>query len=178
MSGPSLTEAGSFGKPHGIKGEIAAAIEIDGVEIMPDDFVFANIDGLEVPFRVLSVRYKGAGYLLTLKGIDNEKQAAMLANRPLLLEEGDIAEGDEDDGDIMYLEDLAGFTITDRGRSIGVVEDYTEPTPHNPLFVVRTGDGDEILVPASEDLIIGIDTDNKTIDMNLPEGLVDLNSSK
>lgn len=177
MNGPSLTEAGSFGKPHGIKGEIAAGIDIDEVEIVPDDFVFANIDGLEVPFRVLSVRRKGSGYLLTLKGIDNESEAAMLANRPLLLEGVESSEID-DDSDLVYLEDLVGFTLTDQGRTIGVVEDYNEPTEHNPLFVVRTVNGDEILVPASEDLINDLDTDNKTIDMNLPEGLVDLNSSK
>ena len=149
MSGPSLTEAGSFGKPHGIKGEIAAAIETDGVEIMPDDFVFANIDGLEVPFRVLSVRYKGAGYLLTLKGIDNEKQAAMLANRPLLLEGVESSEID-DDSDLVYLEDLVGFTLTDQGRTIGVVEDYTEPTEHNPLFVVRTVSYTHLTLPTSD----------------------------
>ena len=64
-----LTEAGVFGKPHGIKGEIAASIDIDGIDIAADDFVFARIDGLDVPFRVEAVRYKGSGYLLTLKGL-------------------------------------------------------------------------------------------------------------
>lgn len=177
MSIPALIEAGSFGKPHGIKGEIAASLDLDDVEIRPDDFVFATIDGLNVPFRVLAVRYKGSGYLLTLKGIDDEKAAALLANKPLFLEGVESDEADDDD-DVVYLEDLVGFTLTDQGRTIGVVEDYTEPTEHNPLFVVRTVSGDEILVPASEDLINDLDTENKTIDMNLPEGLVDLNSSK
>lgn len=172
-----LTEAGVFGKPHGIKGEIAASIDIDGVEIAPDDFVFARIDGLDVPFRVEAVRYKGAGYLLTLKGIKDEKAAARLSGGPLYME-CDIEDSDDSESDQVYLEDLIGFTVSDRGVSIGVVEDYSEPTPHNPLFVLRRPDGTELLVPASDDLIVDIDFDNNNIDMDLPEGLVDLNSSK
>ncbi len=62
MTGLQLLEVGEFGKPHGIKGEISAMIDVDGIEIEADDFVFAEIDGLDVPFRVAGVRYKGAGY--------------------------------------------------------------------------------------------------------------------
>ncbi len=172
-----LTEAGVFGKPHGIKGEIAASIDIDGIDIAADDFVFARIDGLDVPFRVEAVRYKGSGYLLTLKGVNDEKAASRLSGGPLYME-CDIDDSDGSDSDQVYLEDLIGFTVTDRGEMVGTIDDYSEPTPHNPLFVLRRPDGTELLVPASDELIVDIDFDNNNIDMDLPEGLVDLNSSK
>lgn len=171
-----LLEVGEFGKPHGIKGEISAMIDVDGIEIEADDFVFAEIDGLEVPFRVTGVRNKGAGYLLTLKGINNENEASMLANKALLMECDPEELGDDDDR--IYLEDLEGFELRDSGEPIGIIKDYIEPTEHNPLFVVLTSAGNEIYIPASEELIADIDVENQIIDMDLPAGLVELNSSK
>ncbi len=175
MTAPSLTEAGAFGKPHGIKGEIYAAIDFEGIEPAEGDFVFATIDGIEVPFRVLSVRTKGSGYLLSLKGISDEKAAAMLANKPLLLE--GIEDYTPDDSEQIYLEDLIGFRITDNGQSIGTISDYTEPTAENPLFVVTRPSGNTILLPAAGELINDIDFDNNTVEMDLPVGLLDINSN-
>ena len=44
----------------------------------------------------------------------------------------------------------------------------------NPLFVVELLNGEELLVPAQEDFIIGVDADNKNITVDLPEGLLNL----
>lgn len=169
-----LSQAGVFGKPHGIKGEIAASVDADCLSLESGDFVFARIDGLAVPFRIESVRPKGTSYLLTLKGVDSEKTAAMLANKELLVPADKIIDEDSDDDGQVYLEDLLGFTVTDGGRPIGVIDDYTEPTADNPLFIVRDAEGFQILLPASGELIEDIDFDNKIIAMELPEGLVDL----
>lgn len=175
MSMPDLIAVGAFVKPHGIRGEISASIDIDGYEPVAGDFVFASIDGLEVPFRILSVRTKGSGYLLTLKGVDSEDDASVLSNKPLHVESEVV---DEIDSDEVYLEDLVGFTIYDGGDKIGKIEDYYEPTPENPLFVVARPDGSTFYVPASGELVNDINFENKTIDIDLPIGLVDLNSSK
>ena len=44
----------------------------------------------------------------------------------------------------------------------------------NPLFVVELLNGEELLVQAQEDFIIGVDADNKNITVDLPEGLLNL----
>lgn len=175
MNGPVLTEIGSFGKPHGIKGEISASLDFDGIELSEGDFVFAGIDGLDVPFRVLAVRTKGSGYLLTLKGIDDEKSAALLANKPLKMSDIEL---DDEASDQIYLEDLIGYTVTDGDQTVGKISGYDEPTADNPLFVVELPQGDTVLIPANDELICDIDFDRKTIEMDLPAGLIDLNSSK
>jgi len=175
MNAPVLTEVGVFGKPHGIKGEISASLDFDGIELVEGEFVFAYIDGLAVPFRILSVRTKGSAYLLTLKGINDEKSAALLSNKALLMPDIEL---NDDDSDQIYLEDLIGFTIIDDGHTVGEITDYDEPTADNPLFVVELPQGDTMLVPANDELICDINFESKTIEMNLPQGLVDLNSSK
>lgn len=175
MNSPELTEIGSFGKPHGIRGEISASLDFDNIELCEGDFVFAGIDGLEVPFHIKAIRTKGSAYLLTLKGINDEKSASLLANKPLMMPD---IEPNEELSDQIYLEDLIGYTVNDGSITIGKISGYDEPTAENPLFLVDTPQGKTILIPANDELICNIDLDNKNITMDLPLGLIDLNSTK
>ena len=71
------------------------------------------------------------------------------------------------------LDYFIGFTITDSHAgtlgTITAVDDSTE----NVLFVVDHK-GDELLIPANDDFITQIDSENQTIHMQLPEGLIGL----
>ena len=168
-----LTEIGRFGKPHGIKGGLSAIIP--DADIEPSDLpcIFVELDGLMVPFFILSSRTKGAeSVLLTLEGIDSQEQAARFTNKAIFARPDDLPDT-EDDGEGFYLDDLTGFTIVSDGKETGVISDFDDSTD-NYLFVVDTPAGSEILIPASPDLIQEIDTETKTIYMNLPLGLIDL----
>jgi len=44
----------------------------------------------------------------------------------------------------------------------------------NVLFSVKTTDGRDVLIPASEELITAVDQDNKIIKIAIPEGLLDI----
>ena len=52
--------------------------------------------------------------------------------------------------------------------------DYVDDATENILFCVMTPDGAEVLVPASEDLVEGIDPEKREIRVSLPDGLLDL----
>ena len=71
-----------------------------------------------------------------------------------------------------------GYNILDvSGKKIGeitAIDDSTE----NILFCIESANsGEEILIPLSDDFIEEINDNNKTITMNLPEGLLDLDSA-
>ena len=68
-----------------------------------------------------------------------------------------------------------GYTLVDAttGRVVGEIESVDDSTM-NLLFQVRTADGDEVLVPAPEELIRNIDTEERRMELELPEGLLDL----
>ena len=67
-----------------------------------------------------------------------------------------------------------GFELRDSdGSRVGEITDVDEQT-ENAIFVVER-DGSEIMVPATDDLIVEFDVDNKLMVMDLPEGLLDLN---
>lgn len=170
MKGLDLVEIGVFGKPHGIKGEIAAMPD-EGRDVVAGSFVFAEIDGIPVPFRVEGVRTKGAGLLLTLKGIDTEVQAALLASKTILVEsdKSDMSDPSDDDSEGFFLDDLVGFTIVAGGEEVGLIDDVDFST-ENALFIVDRK-GEEVLVPAAPELIDAIDAGTRTVEMTLPTGL-------
>lgn len=170
-----LAEIGTFNKPHGIKGEISTSFDPEVIDLV-DDFghVFVELDGLMVPFTILSSRPKGSEtLLLTLKGITDEKKASALTGLPLYIEESMLPEDLQDGDDGFYIEDLIGFTLADGDTVVGVISGYDDSTD-NVLFEVTAPDGAALLVPASPDLIEDVDIDGKTVTMSLPQGLLDL----
>ena len=170
-----LAEIGNFNKPHGIKGEISASFDADVLpHLAAFGHVFVELDGLMVPFTILSTRPKSSEtLLLTLRGISDEKQAAALANRAIYIEKELLPEGDDDD-EGFYIDDLIGFSLVSKGERVGEIVQYDDTTD-NVLFVVETAAGGEVLVPASDELIEEIDTDAKTVTMYLPSGLLNIN---
>lgn len=166
-----LDEIGRFNKPHGVRGEISATIpDLDPADL---SCIFVEIEGLFVPFFIENVRTKGSEtYLLTIKGIADENDGALLANKPIFADADEIETDKTDDG--FYMSDLIGYSVIDGDRVAGVIEDYDDSTD-NVLFIVRkTGSDETFFVPAAEDIITEINPENKTISMDLPLGLLDL----
>jgi 16S rRNA processing protein RimM len=71
-----------------------------------------------------------------------------------------------------YWFDIIGMKVfTSAGRLLGRVEEIF-PTGSNDVYVVRDG-RKEILIPAIDSVVIHIDSRDKTITVDLPEGLED-----
>jgi 16S rRNA processing protein RimM len=73
----------------------------------------------------------------------------------------------------VYLSDLEGCTVVEKGELIGKVE-RVETGPGTPLLVVATARG-ELLVPFAEAICTRVDVAAKIVEVDLPEGLRDLN---
>ncbi len=166
-----LTVIGQFSKPHGIHGELSAETDLDEKSLKELPCIFVDFDGLKVPFFISSIRPKGKEtILISIDGIDNEKDALAFSRKEFYAEKEYIA---EEDDDIVYLQDMKGYSVYDDGTLLGTVSDIDDSTA-NVLFVIDCPDGSSLLAPASEDMIEKIDTVEHVIVMNLPQGLVDL----
>ena len=89
-----------------------------------------------------------------------------------------------DDGSV-YISDLMGCTVYDNGAAIGVVDDVQFATTADgtrrlddaaPLLVVQTPDKHEVLVPFAKEYLVEVNTEARSIRMELPEGLTQVNS--
>ena len=165
---------GRLGKPHGVKGEISFHFTDDIFERVDAEYVFLEIDGLQVPFFFEEYRFRSeTTALVKFEGIDDATHAAELVGCNVFFPR---ELSDEEDGELSWAE-LVGFTITNSpdGTIVGVVTAIDLSTI-NTLFEVKTKDGQQILIPANDDLIDDIDRDNRNIAMRIPEGLLGINN--
>ena len=171
-----LIAIGHYNKPHGVAGELSATVDVELEVLSGLSCLVSDIDGIFVPFFVNAFRPKsGDTVLLTIDGIVNEKEAARLVNRDIYALKREYRQESIDaDADGYPLDFFIGFELRDSdGSRVGEITDVDEQT-ENAIFVVDR-DGSEIMVPATDDLIVEFDVDNKLMVMDLPEGLLDLN---
>ena len=105
--------------------------------------------------------------LLMFEGIDSRSLADNLKGRELFIEKAGLPELEEN---TYYWEDIIGLSVyTADDNFLGRVESIIQ-TGSNDVYVVKDGKS-EILVPAMESVVLKIDLDQKTMKVNLPEGL-------
>lgn len=170
-----LSPIGRTLKPHGINGEISAAVDSE-IDLDSLRCIFLDIDGIFVPFFIRSFRARGSeAVLLTIDGVPDENQAAALCGLDIFAlrkDIGDATDLDREDG--FYLSDLIGFTLlNENGTRVGQVTGYDGSTA-NTLLSVECDNGSAVFVPIADELVEDIDVENKTLSLNLPEGLLDL----
>lgn len=161
-----LIRVGRIIKTHGVRGELSAETTVDDLESYRA--IVCSIDGINVPFFVSAVRSRGvASVLLTIDGIESEHAARMLVGHPFYVLRSEYADNEDE----VACDYFTGYTILDEiGKTVGTIVDVDDST-ENVLFEVDN-DGVQFYVPVVEEFILAIDEDNRTLTMNLPEGLV------
>lgn len=170
-----ISEIGRFNQPHGIKGELNAVV-FDGAELEDLSCLILDIDGIFVPFFISGLRRRGTqSFLVSIDGIENEQQAAAIANKTIYALSDEIKEYENDfDEDGFYAEDLIGFKIsTADGALSGKITDIDDAT-ENVLLIVTADDGRTHLIPFADEIIADIEADTRHVTVELPEGLLEL----
>lgn len=147
-------------KAYGKEGDVlvGGSSTLDLQEMSTTEPVFIVFDGLPVPFFIERSTPKGGSRAVWhLTGCHNLEDGEELVGRAVF-----SADGTQDAQE----EDFTGWTLFDRGRRIGVI-DAMELIPGNPCL--RIG---ETLIPLHEDLVLDVNPDARTLDMDIPQGLL------
>ena len=73
-----------------------------------------------------------------------------------------------------YLHDLVGCTLIDETfGKVGVINEVNNQTSQTILFVETQND--EIVIPFVHEFILAVNTSKKEVNMDLPEGIINLN---
>lgn len=163
-----FTYLGKFLKPHGTKGEIS--LQSDGFTLDESCyFVACDIDGILVPFFIEEMRTKNHDTMIVkIERMESADEVRFLTNRSAYIPREWVEESEELSWSYFH-----GFTAVDeKAGVIGTITDIDDSTI-NTLFVIEKN-GEEILIPAQEEFITGIDHKKREIRFNLPEGLVSL----
>lgn len=163
---------GRIGKAHGVKGELSFQIQDDVFDRVDADFLILEIDGILVPFFIEEYRFRNDNVvLMKFEDVDTEQRARELTGSDVYFLR-QLAEGEDE---VMTWAEIVGFAIVDAGsnRQIGKVSGVNDATI-NTLFEVTTAEGDELLIPANEDMIVEVDKNKNEIIMTIPDGLLSL----
>jgi 16S rRNA processing protein RimM len=109
--------------------------------------------------------------VLKFLGVDSISQAEELVGAEIqvpLSERAELEQG------LVYLSDLKGCTVLDRGREIGRIEDVQFGSGEAPLLAVK-GEK-EFLIPFAAEFLENLDLESKRVVMKLPEGLLELDA--
>lgn len=159
---------GKIGKPHGVKGEVSFHFSDDVFDRTDAEYLMLCIDGLLVPFFMEEYRFRSnETALVKFCDIDTQESAAELTGCEVFFERG---KSDSDSDNISWAE-IVGYMLIDSttGKPVGRIASIDDSTV-NILFELE----DDTLIPASTELITNIDINNKVIEIDLPEGILDI----
>ena len=165
-------------KTQGRHGEVAVELHTD----VPDRFrvgleLFALAqDNSRRELRVEELWPHKALLVLKFAGVDSISDAELLIGCELQVPRSERARLESGWN---YVSDLVGCVVFDSGREIGKIEDVQFGAGEAPLLIVVSGVGagsKRYEIPYAEAYLKSVDLDRKQIQMQLPDGMLELNA--
>ena len=166
-----LLRVGVIANTHGIRGEVKVFPTTDEKERFKDlKKVILDMGKEQKVLEIQSVRFFKNLVILKFKGIDNINDIEMYKGKDLLVTREDAVPLEEGEYFIADLLDLDVYS--DEDEKIGVLYDVMQ-TDANDVYVVKTEEGKEILLPAIDECILDIDLEESRMTVHIMEGLLD-----
>ena len=159
---------GRIGKSHGVHGEVTLRVDDDVFDRTDASYLILEVDGILVPFFMEEYRFRSDSVcLVKFHDVETQQRAAELTGCDVYFPRA-LA---DDDDEAVSLSFLVGFSIIDAGsgKDVGTICAIDDSTA-NILFELTDGR----LIPASDELMEQIDTQQQKIIMNIPEGLLEI----
>lgn len=163
---------GHIAKSVGFKGQISAFIDATNpYEYSKLESVFVEINNALVPFFIDSISINDKGFAkIKFEGVDTEEEAKALVKKQLFLPLSILPKLD---GNHFYYHEIEGFKVHDQKKGIvGNVIRVLEVN-NNPLIEIDAN-GKEVLIPLQDEFLIKVDREKETLEVNCPDGLIDL----
>jgi 16S rRNA processing protein RimM len=162
---------GYIARRVGNHGELSFVLDVDDASRYKKlESVFVELNNSLVPFFIQKIQIKGSNATVSIEGIDTITKAEELVKAGLFLP---LSALPELKGKKFYFHELPGFMASDkRFGEIGIVKEVLN-FPQQAIISIMKGDN-EVLIPAKDEFIISIDRKNKRIDLDTPEGLIEL----
>ena len=163
-------EIGQIVNTFGIKGQVKVVPFTDDITQFDTlkQIYIEKRKNLEL-FEIEKSNYHKNMIILKLKGIDTPEQAESLRNCYIKINRKDARKLPEG---TYFIVDLIGLDVyTDEEKLLGTLEDIYN-AGSSDIYVVRTSEGKQILLPAIKDVIKKVDIENKKVIVHIIEGLI------
>lgn len=165
-------------KAHGVSGEVVVEIRTDdpAARFAPGNTLRTRDSrgGGERDFVIDQAREHGGRLLVRLAGVHDRDSADALRGSLFVVDSDDLPPIGEPD--TYYDHQLEGLHVrTTTGQDVGVVAEVLH-TAAGELLAVRRDSG-EVLVPFVSAIVTSVSLDDRSIEIDPPEGLLDLGQS-
>jgi len=163
---------GIITKTFGKNGEVIFFLDVDS----PEDYntlemVFIEINQKLIPFFIESIRIKGNYATVKLEDVSSPEKAQKFLKLNLFLPTDLLPELPDEK---FYFHEIIGFSVEDENQgNIGIINDILE-LPEQSLMQILFKEK-EILIPIVDEIVTSVDSNNRKVYINSPEGLIDLN---
>jgi 16S rRNA processing protein RimM len=163
--GPVFLAVGFLRRPHGLNGEILMDVLTDFPErLLSGKTVY--VGDYHEPKRIASIRGHNVEKIIRFSGVETPEEAGKYRNMNMFVKADSLPELPEGE---YYHHQLIGMNVVDEsGQSLGRLESIIE-TGANDVYVVKTPEGKELLLPAVEEVILEIDPESQEMRVRPPE---------
>jgi len=152
----------------GLKGEVKVYNYSDYKERFEEiDTVFVE----DKKYTIMNARYMKDVAILKLEGVEDRNGAEALKDKDLYITEEMLRILPED---TYYIKDLIGIKVMDsNGEYVGIISDVLKNSAQD-LYEIELENKKKFLLPAVEEFVLNINMEEKTMKVNLIDGLLDL----
>ena len=156
----------------GIKGEVRITLYAqDSTNLKEGKVLLLERGGKTLKTEISRLRYQKDRPVLKLEGLDDRNAAEEIRGMEVSIFASDLEELPEGEH---YVRNLIGCKVVDTvdGREVGILNDVIQNTAQS-ILEIRTDDGRNVLIPAVEAFMRGIDEEAGIIKVELIPGFLD-----
>lgn len=170
MAKKEMRLIGKIKDAHGLRGDVFIIFfskDYSWIDLIDEVYIE------DTPYEVIKAAEHKDGLKVQLKGLTDRNQSEALIGKQIYLPADFFFTPEEDEG--LFLAEIEKFKVIDKtAGEVGIITGFSSNTAQD-LLVVTSASGTVFEIPFVEAFIVEIDRENKTIQMDLPEGLLDLN---
>ncbi len=167
-----LLRVGVISSTHGIRGEVKVFPTTDDnnrFKLLKE--VILDTGKEHITLKIETVRFFKQMVILKFKGIDNINDIEKYKGKDLLVTRENAVP--LADNEYFIYDIIDSQVVLEDGSSIGTLVEVLT-TGANDVYVVKSQEGKELLLPVIDDCVKQIDTENKKVTVHLLSGLLDL----
>ncbi|MBU0951250.1 MAG: ribosome maturation factor RimM [Elusimicrobia bacterium] len=154
-------------KPHGIKGLLSVSLAKKYSLDCSQKIFLEKLSNFCGPYEITCIEQNKNFLLLTIKEINDIEQAEKFSGYSIGIPVKNLPK------DIFWVEDLVGCTVlSEKNEELGIIESIMTSGP-NDIYVVKTRNNKEFLVPAIKQIVKKVDIPGKKVIIDLIPGLIE-----
>ncbi|MEK9613004.1 MAG: ribosome maturation factor RimM [Flavobacteriaceae bacterium] len=156
---------------YSFKGEVLVKIDSDDSQIYAElESIFVEFSTGLVPFFIRKCQlHKSSLLRIDFEESKDESFADSLIKKKLFLPLSFLPTLEETQ---FYFHEVIGFSVIEKNHLLGTIQTIYDQGAQ-ALFEIQT-EQKKVLIPIHDDFIVQVDRKNKSIEVQLPEGLLDL----